>query len=521
MTGKGVHGIIFTDATANGSIWQRSIGAYRMATEWRRMGLRIQVIDFWSFLVQEGVETVCLLLDKFVGSETLFVGFSTTFMNHGVEALYDPFFVRDANSLNSARSRGANAFSTQEWKLRIVRDYIKAKNPRIDIVVGGAQASTRTDPIGDFRMFGFGEVHGRDYIEWKLGRKPFFSPKIVGDRNVRQLDYNSKADGFEFTEAYTQWEAEDCIQPNETLPIEISRGCIFSCSFCSYPLNGKTKLDYLRSTEVLRAEFMRNYTLYGTTRYIFVDDTYNDTNDKLEWINEIRATLPFDLRFATYARLDLVAAKPEQIDLLKQNGLSHVFFGIETLNHSAGKSIGKGANPEKLVDTLHRCREAWGNDVLTTAGFIVGLPTETYATLEKWLERIVDPFFPIHVPSLSALTISNWKTSTKPWLSALDRDPEQHGYVLNQRGWWTNYVLGTSQEGCDALVGEVMDYIDATGRASLAAHVAVSAEDYGLSKTDLVLAGRVGLMTRSVMVSAVYQRYVNYVNDLWRLPEYD
>ena len=122
---RGVHGIIFTDATTNGVVWQRSIGAYRMASEYRKLGLRIQVIDFWSFLTQEGVNKVCCLLEKFIGTDTIFVGFSTTFMNNGVSALYDAKHTKVDTANYTTSHKGNNAMATDFEKLSAVKDFVK------------------------------------------------------------------------------------------------------------------------------------------------------------------------------------------------------------------------------------------------------------------------------------------------------------------------------------------------------------------------------------------------------------
>lgn len=517
---RGVHGVIFTDATTNGVIWQRSIGAYRMAAEYRSLGLRIQVIDFWSFLTQEGISKVLCLLEKFIGRDTLFVGFSTTFMNNGVSALYDSVHTKLDTANYTTAYKGDNAMATDVDKLYAIKKWIKNVRSSIDLLVGGARASTAFDPIGDVRILGYGEIHGVDYVRWKLKENKFFNCH-VSETGVRTLDYNSKAIGFNFSKSVTKWVDEDCIQPNETLPIEISRGCIFKCSFCSYPLNGKTKLDYLKSVELLKAELLHNYHKFGTTRYVFSDDTYNDTTSKLEWINKVREDLPFDLKFATYARLDLIAAHPEQIELLKQNGLKYVFFGIETLNHEAGKTIGKGAKPERLIETLYKCRESWGNDVATCAGFIAGLPKDTYTTIENWLEQVANPSFPLHTVTVSPLMLADKTKTKRPWLSDIEKDVEKYGYTLDDKGQWSNHTYSTTQKGCSDLGSRVTRYMERTGRTIAPAHISLALEDYGFTKTDILISGRVYSTERSALASLVYQRYVNYVNDLMKLPEYD
>ena len=71
-----VNVVIFTDYSARGFV--RYAGAYTIATVLRKHGYTVQVID--HFLLA-GPKRIHAAIDKFVGKETLFVGFSTTFMN--------------------------------------------------------------------------------------------------------------------------------------------------------------------------------------------------------------------------------------------------------------------------------------------------------------------------------------------------------------------------------------------------------------------------------------------------------
>jgi radical SAM superfamily enzyme YgiQ (UPF0313 family) len=140
---------------------------------------------------------------------------------------------------------------------------------------------------------------------------------------------------------------QDCIIKGETLPLEVSRGCIFKCSFCAFPLNGKSKFDYLRDPEQIKDELTHNFEKYGTTNYFLCDDTFNDSTMKIERLHKAITSLPFKIHFTTYLRLDLLNAHREQIPLLKEMGLASPFFGIESLNQKSASSIGKGMKVEK------------------------------------------------------------------------------------------------------------------------------------------------------------------------------
>ena len=67
--------IIFSDVLYPG--YGKNAGAYRIATELRNAGYTCQVVDFFCHYSADELEKI---IDKFVTQDTLWVGFSTTFM---------------------------------------------------------------------------------------------------------------------------------------------------------------------------------------------------------------------------------------------------------------------------------------------------------------------------------------------------------------------------------------------------------------------------------------------------------
>lgn len=59
-------------------------GAYRIATELRKNGYKVQVVDDFLHLCT-AADKLWAIIDKFVGPNTLWVGFSTTFFVDVVE----------------------------------------------------------------------------------------------------------------------------------------------------------------------------------------------------------------------------------------------------------------------------------------------------------------------------------------------------------------------------------------------------------------------------------------------------
>ena len=63
--------LIFTGTGDN--LWQRSIGAYRIATELRNHNYTVQVVDRFPEMIRYDHDIFKQIIDKFVGPNTLWV----------------------------------------------------------------------------------------------------------------------------------------------------------------------------------------------------------------------------------------------------------------------------------------------------------------------------------------------------------------------------------------------------------------------------------------------------------------
>jgi len=395
-----------------GSVWQRSIGAYQVAHHCRANGLSCQVIDFTEYFTDRELED---LLDKFVSTSTLAVGVSTT-------------FYQNEEAKKSFISTSRHFDSVIPDNVRCVIEKIKLRYPNLKIIAGGANSyQIKDDPLFDAIFHGYSEQSVLTYL---LGLKSNLKRLWPMQGTTAVID--GSLDHFNIEDLDHRWHKNDCILPQETLPIEISRGCIFKCKFCSYPLNGKKKFDYLRDPIRIKDELLENFNLYGTTNYFFTDDTFNDSTYKLERLHEVITNLPFKINFVAYLRIDLLYAHPEQIRMLYEMGLRSAFFGIETLNHESGKIIGKGMDPEvikKFIIELHDVY--WNKEVSLTTSFIIGLPKETIESVlaaHEWCQTVPvnDVWFPLFIKFNSHFK------------SEFDINYTDYGYNIDENNEWKN-----------------------------------------------------------------------------------
>lgn len=380
--------LIITDTSD--PVFQRSIGAYQVAHHARKHGYNTQVIDFASMFDPDDLESIIV---KCVSDRTLAIGVSTTFISFDKEpVITDPKLGDPKTKLFSSRKYVSFPYDISNILIRI-----KEKFPNIKIMAGGANSyRIKDDALVDVVFHGYSE---QSVIQYLNGLRT--GNKRIWPKTGNLINIDGSTEHFDIENLDHFWHRTDCVLPKETLPIEISRGCIFKCKFCSYPLNGKKKFDYIRDPIRIRDEMMKNYELYGTTNYFFTDDTFNDSTHKLEALHKVITALPFKINFVSYLRVDLLYAHPEQIQLLYEMGLGAAFFGIETLNPKTGSIIGKGMNPEtfkKFVVDLHD--NHWKKEIPITCTFIIGLPKESIESVQAtfdWCNTapITSMFFPL------------------------------------------------------------------------------------------------------------------------------
>jgi hypothetical protein len=122
----------------------RYAGAYRVATELRAAGFSTQVVEFFADLTLSDLDRVA---GKFIGDDTLFVGFSTTLMIRKTE--------RDISRLDRTDENRYSGHLPQD--ARFVEELfalIRARNPKTKIVIGGAKSRMTQLPGVDYWVWG-------------------------------------------------------------------------------------------------------------------------------------------------------------------------------------------------------------------------------------------------------------------------------------------------------------------------------------------------------------------------------
>jgi radical SAM superfamily enzyme YgiQ (UPF0313 family) len=457
-----MHGVILTDVASKYGI--KPLGAYSISNILRKNGYDILVINLYSKLEKWQLVN---LLNKFITSETLFFGYSSSF-----------FSTWDINKIDYT------------WLLTSV-DYFqeinalaKTLNPTIKIIFGGSAShqfmnhakEEKTTSGVDYVMHGYSEAMILDFANsLKSHKKPKFSRKTAG---IYEIDYDIKGLSHDYHGTSFAWHQSDYVVENESLPIEIARGCIFKCKFCAFPLLGKNKndLSYTKKEDLLLEEVIKNYEHSKSLNYFIVDDTFNERVDKIEMLLRVRDKSKLDLSFSGYTRLDLIHRFPEQIPLLHDLNFKGFIMGIESMNHLSAKSVGKGLLPELQINTLDKIVSHYKNNVSITGLFIIGLPHETPDTFKKWADWVISENSPFDYVVFTPLIIGQEKTTHTE--SEFFKNFAQYGYTLsNDNKLWTNKHWSFIE--CGKLALSYMEKIEKSGKQKISNVAALGLTKYG------------------------------------------
>lgn len=404
-----------------------TLGPYKVARALRNNNYDVSVIQHLHIF---SVKEIKQILNQLINENTLFVGINNFFYT----SISNENFIKTTWNLDTNIPSASGSFIPHgpEYNLEL-KTLIKTKNPNCKIVLGGPSSDDlEHNKFFDYIVQGYADSsivnlanHLSDKsIKLEKSYKSVFGPIVIND---------SKAENYNFSETEMFYDNKDTILPAETLVTEIARGCIFKCKFCSYPLNGKKKLDFIKHKDILIKEFLDNYEKFGVFRYIFSDDTVNDSVEKCQMIYEVSQALPFKLEWWGYIRLDLLSAHPETIDMLFNSGLKATFFGLETLNQKTGEIIGKGGNRTKLMQTMKDIKSKFGDEISLHAGLIFGLPHESVQSLNDTKQFLLSDENPLDSFTVQPLRIKKNPGQSNGFISDLDLHWEKYGYKEIQK----------------------------------------------------------------------------------------
>lgn len=181
-------------------------------------------------------------------------------------------------------------------------------------------------------------------------------------------------------------------------PLELGRGCPFSCTFCS--TNDFFRRNFrLKSPAQMIADMRRIRQTYGISSFELVHDMFTVDRKRVVAFCEALLESKEEFTWGCSARTDCV--DEELIALMSRAGCRGIFFGIETGSRRMQKIIDKGL---ELNDSTERVRSCDKFKINTAVSLMAGFPDETMDDLRDTAAFFVDSLRYDHAdPQLSIL----------------------------------------------------------------------------------------------------------------------
>ncbi len=295
--------------------------------------------------------------------------------------------------------------STINSAVRVARR-VKESDSAITVALGGAHASVlpeetlRSNPDIDVIVCGEGEETVRDLVE-VLEKSPPDLSSVVGItyRSENGVKSNSSRcpianlDLMPFPSFHLLPLRRYRLHPpfgrkSPVLPVITSRGCPYSCIFCSKSVFGKKCRR--NSAKYVINQIRLLIDKFGVKEIKFYDDVF--TLDR-KWVIAVCTELEKQglvIPWTCETRVDLVDS--ELLSVMKGAGCYMIAYGVESGNQGILDSLGKNITLEQIARAFRLTREA---EISPVAYFMLGSPNETPETIADTIEfaKRIDPDF--------------------------------------------------------------------------------------------------------------------------------
>ena len=320
----------------------------------------------------------------------------------------------------------SNTFDENNTDLAYLKDvflYAKNKFSNVKIIHGSNRALTENYEHVDVEFIGrslamFDDwMHGKDLSKYITRTDPLV---------LINYDFNQFIDNPIIHTLYD----DDCLDSNDVLGFEIGVGCKFNCAFCSYELRN-SKIVNLNDYKRLHNFFDEAYNKFGVSNFYCIDDTINESDEKLSILAEAVSNLNYKPNISAYARLDLLQKKYQR-ELFKKIDFDSIFFGIESFNPNVSKITRKKTSMESVYNSLEFMRDECPN-TFTMGSLIMGLVGDTFESIDMSLEKVANEKL-LDALQIYTLTLNTGKYTDPYLLSEIQKYPEKYGYKIYNAG---------------------------------------------------------------------------------------
>jgi len=169
-----------------------------------------------------------------------------------------------------------------------------------------------------------------------------------------------------------------------------SRGCPYSCHFCSTSLYWGHRYRY-RSPSNLVDEMEFLHDKYRIIEFNFVDDLFTIPRSRIiEFCRELQRR-HLQIEWSCSTRVDAVDA--ELLEIMKESGCKKIFYGLESIEDEALRAMNKRISRKQIEEAIEATKRV---DIKVIEAFILGLPNQSLKGLQEMIQflRSTSPLRP-------------------------------------------------------------------------------------------------------------------------------
>ena len=299
------------------------------------------------------------------------------------------------NSISKdSRIIGISCLFSKDWIIyKELAEKIKKKFPDSLVVLGGEHATAdykyilKNCPSVDYCILGEGEValdSLLEYLKGNLTKEQMSGISFVDKITNKIIKYETKRITQQENLIWPDWDfiniqkyidlgAGQEVWGRKTMPILGSRGCPYTCTFCTNEFMWGRRMVYRDPSEIVD-KIIEYKKIYKIDHIEFFD--WAGIINK-NWIFEICTHLidrnvGITFSFPVGTRAEVI--NPDIIHLMIRAGLVNILFAPESGSPTMVKTIRKQINLESLLKKIEACND---QGIRSGANFIIGFPNET------------------------------------------------------------------------------------------------------------------------------------------------
>lgn len=209
---------------------------------------------------------------------------------------------------------------------------------------------------------------------------------------------------------------------------DAGRGCPYQCSFCTI-INVQGRKSRYRSPDDVETLVRANWA-QGVCKYFITDDNFARNKDWEVILDRLIKLREVDgIPLGLMIQVDTLCHKlPNFIEKSKRAGVTRVFIGLENINPD---NLATAKKRQNKITEYRKMLLAWkAQGILTLAGYILGFPADTPASIRRDIE-IIQRELPLDIMEFFCLTpLPGSEDHQTLWRKGVDMDPDLNKYDL-------------------------------------------------------------------------------------------